>query len=267
LTAIASLYTGSVSAFVIDTFNTGDRQLILDNDGDLLNPRTATQPGLSDSGVIGTARDIQILIGNPGAANTSGGIVVGGNANPPGSFVANRSNGAADITYSIVWDGTTTPTNPLTVTTTGFGNRDFQTTNDILNPNVTFRFDITNFNDIQAGSTARLTVWTDNGLSRAVNTISNIDTLGAGSDLFFNFNAFIDEVGTRDFTRLSAIRFDLTLRQFINSQTNLTGSSNFGIDSVETIQIPFEFNPAIGIGIVGLAFSLSKLKKSTSSVK
>jgi hypothetical protein len=52
------------------------------------------------------------------------------------------------------------------------------------------------------------------------------------------------------------------LTQFINPISLSPGSSNFGIDQVEAVPIPFEFNPAIGVGILGLAWGANKLRKA-----
>jgi len=257
--ALSGLSTATASyAFVIDNFNVGNTgaAFAVGNDAPPDN-NVITRTGTSTSAnIIGTARDLQILAQNPGLGTTSGSVTTANSSTPAGTFIASRNQGPEDMVYSIVWDGSTnnipipSPT-PLSVITTGLGSVDF--TGSVLNPNVAIRFDIISFNDIAAGSTASLTLWSNNGLNQAVNTISNISTLGVGSDLFFDFTGF---VGTLDIITISAIRFDLTLTQSAGN------SSNFGIDVVEVVPIPFEFNPAIGVGILGLAWGANKLRKA-----
>jgi len=250
--ALSGLSTATASyAFIIDNFNAGGTLIGAFNSPSPSNNVTTTESGFSNSDVLGTARDLQVFVANPGAFNTSATATTAANSTPQFTFVAQRSNGPANSTYSIVWDGTAAATNPLAVTTNGLGSVDFS--GSISNPNVAIRFDIISFNDIAAGSTASLTLWSNNGLNQAVNTVNNISTLGVGSDLFFDFTGF---AGALDITTISAIRFDLTLTQFVG------GSSNFGIDVVEVVPIPFEFNPAIGVGILGLAWGANKLRKA-----
>jgi hypothetical protein len=256
--ALSGLSTATASyAFVIDNFNVGNTGAAFAVGNDPAPDNVITRTGTSTSAnIIGTARDLQILAQNPGPGNTSGSVTTAGSSTPAGTFIASRNQGPEDMVYSIVWDGSTnnisgTSITPLSVITTGLGSVDF--TGSLLNPNVAIRFDIISFNDIDPGSTASLTLWSNNGVNQAVNTVNNISTLGVGSDLFFDFTGF---AGALDITTISAIRFDLTLTQFVG------GSSNFGIDVVEVVPIPFEFNPAIGVGILGLAWGANKLRKA-----
>lgn len=242
--------TEATNAFTIDNFNTGSSGVGTLNNPSPFNNVTSTSSLLSESDVVGTARDVQVLVSNPGTFNTFGSAVVNDNITAPiNSFVAARSNGPSNVLYSIVWDGASLPTNPLTVNTSGLGSR-----NLAIGGNNAIRFDVVSFDNITTTSSASVTVWSNGGLVNAVNTINNLSTFSIGSDLFFSFTGFTG--GTVDFTQVSAIRFDLNL------PVSAGASSNFGIDVVEAVPIPFEFNPAIGVGILGLVYGATKFKKA-----
>ncbi len=250
--ALSGVYIAqSANSFTIDNFDNAS-QALSDNSG---SPGGSIDTG-TDASIIGGARDLQVFVNNTGSGFVSSTVITGDNVtdplgNPLGWWVVSKTVGTRSISSSIVWDGTTpAASNPLAVTTNGLGSRDF--TGNPLNPNVAIKFDIVSFNDVAVGSSASLTLWSDNGLNTAVSIIADISTLSLGSDLFFNYSTF----SGINFATISAIRFDVNLLP----QTGQ--SSNFGIDFVELVPVPFEFNPAIGVGILGLAWGANKLRKA-----
>jgi len=175
--ALSGVYIAqTANSFTIDNFNSGLTGAGLTANNNNTSNSTITQTTIeSNTGdILGVARDIGVVVANPSSFDTNASARTSSvTATPSGAFIATRSDGGSLSTYSIVWDGNTnnilplapnfSPNSSLAPITSGLGSVDF--TGSLLNPNVAIRFDIVSFNDIAAGSAAKLTLWSNGGFS------------------------------------------------------------------------------------------------------
>jgi hypothetical protein len=262
----ASLWAESAKAFLlIDNFDTVD-QGIVDNNTSNTNPTSATGTGLA-SDILGTVRDIRALAitANPPATFTRAFIDTGGNSGNLLQF--SRLQGSSNTSYRVDYDSTPGFALPgLGVvdgtTITGLGNIDF-IQGDPTN-NVGIIFDITNVNDLGVGSFATLSLFSDTGTKTASATVNNLESLTALDNLVFLFSSFS---GSLDATKISAIRFDVTIIAKSDGSGGFSPAT-IAFEQVQIQQIPFEFSPVLGISVLGGLYGLNQIrKKKANSVK
>jgi hypothetical protein len=260
----ASCWAETAKAFIlIDSFDVGsqrftDSNLDLNDNPDLTVTRDS-RGNLNSSQVLGTVRDIQILstLSTPPPAPTIGTATTANQSTPLGTLEFQKSSAQANVNFRVDYDGTLgfSGSGNGGINPSGLGSVNFASVPE----NVGIAFVIRNINDLRFGSVATLTVFSNGGNVSGTSTPVNLSVLSALDDITFLFNNSGFTSNLVDFTTVSALRLDLTI---VNT---LGAPAAISFDQVEVAQIPFEFNPILGVSVVGVLWSLNKNNKSKLS--
>jgi hypothetical protein len=261
----ASLWAESAKAFLlIDNFDTVDQSILDSNGSGNTNPTSATGTGLA-SDILGTVRDIQALAitGSPPATITRAFIDTAGNTTPFGVLQFSTNGGSSSSSFRVDYDGTAGFSGAGSGITTGITQNGLSNINfiqgDPIN-NVGIVFDIIDTNDLGVGSFATLTAYTTSGTVSGFATVNNIESLTAINNLVFLFSNFS---GGLDFTQVGALSLSLTINPLPGSSGGFKPAS-ISFEQVQIAQIPFEFSPAIGVGLLSGLYGLNQLRKKMS---
>ena len=252
----ASCWAETAKAFtLIDDYDAPNTQFFTDDNfgGNIVRQQSSLTSG---SGILGTVRDIEIFTTNSGTLFTTGTASTGAAAANRLSF--QKNDGTSNVDFRVDYDGTSGFGSGLGfvdgTAVDGLGGINFTQGDPNL---IGIAFRINNFNDLQAGSLASLTVFSNSGANVGTSNAIDVSTLNpAVDDLVFLFTNSGFTANSVNFANVGALRLDFTL---VNTSFQ---PAAIRFDQVEIAQVPFEFSPFLGVSILGGLYGLNRIRKN-----